>query len=128
LIRLGGDVLVIQQLVAILVVVALVAASLLEVTRFTKLLLSILLVVVAILHYIIIIKLLGYVDVVIYPLFIVEKAFIQSIEAREGALYIDLGQVSIISLAIIWRKEVARLIKRALHHEYHELKTADKTQ
>lgn len=94
-----------HKLVALLAFALLVIISLLEVRGLAKLLLSIVLASLIITNYLILLCISRYVDLAIYPLFVVEST------SKGSTLYIDLGQVSALLAAQIWRNRILKLVE-----------------
>lgn len=94
-----------HKLVALLMFVLLVMISLLEMKGLTKLLLSIVLASLFITNYLVLLYISRYVDLAVYPLFVVEST------SKGSTLYIDLGQVSALLAALIWRNSILKLVE-----------------
>ncbi|MEM4601501.1 MAG: hypothetical protein QW808_01205 [Desulfurococcaceae archaeon] len=105
LIFIGQEVLMLHKLVALLMFVLLVMISLLEMKGLTKLLLSIVLASLFITNYLVLLYISRYVDLAVYPLFVVEST------SKGSTLYIDLGQVSALLAALIWRNSILKLVE-----------------
>lgn len=97
---------VLQLYIAIAVFTVLVTISLFKVKGFIKNLVSVLLISIMLFHYLIVYTLLEYIDVDLYPLIIVEKT------QHGSTLYLDLGQISAITLLLTWRREVVNLVTK----------------
>lgn len=94
-----------HKLVALLMFILLVMISLLEVKGLAKLALSVVLASLIITNYLVLIYISRYVDLAIYPLFVVEST------SKGSTLYIDLGQVSALLVALIWKSSIFKLVE-----------------
>lgn len=100
-----------QQLAGLLLLIILIVVSFFEVKGLVKWIISILLVSFIIVHYMITLYISQYVELRVYPLFIVEST------VKGSAFYLDYGQLSFISILIAWRKEIKLLIEKRLRHK-----------
>lgn len=107
-------VLQLQQVIAILVITIIALFSLFKLTSTVKIILSALLTLLTAIHYMFVLEISRYVNVAFLPLFIVESAYIESIHRSESVFYVDLGQISLICMFLMWRKELVFLIHRWL--------------
>lgn len=95
----GQDLLVLQTLVAFTVLILLVILSFFELKGVIKFVVSFLLLMILVIHYLIVLYLLEYLDISIYPLLIVEHS-------KDGsAFYFDYGQLALIALMLTWREK-----------------------
>ncbi|MEM0199444.1 MAG: hypothetical protein QXX72_04090 [Desulfurococcaceae archaeon] len=101
-----------QQLVAVLILVVVVVFSLFKPTRTVKIALTILLVILALVNYALLLEMSNYVEIRILPFFVVESKYIEATGRYESTFYPDFSQLSIVSLLVMWRSEIAPLVRR----------------
>ncbi|MEM4570110.1 MAG: hypothetical protein QXE66_02250 [Desulfurococcaceae archaeon] len=101
-----------QQLVAVLVLAVVVVFSLFKPTKTVKITLTILLVLLASVNYILLFEVSNYVEIRIFPFFILESKYIEATGRYESTFYLDFSQLSLVSLLVMWRREIAPLIRR----------------
>lgn len=111
---LNSEVLQLQQVAGFLIVTIVILLAVLRMNRPVKTALSVLAMLLTTIHYLILLEISSYVVIHIYPLFIVEEAYIRSIGSTRGVFYPDVGQLSILLLILVWRRELARAVLRVL--------------
>lgn len=103
------SVMMLQRVIAVLVITLLLTVAIFGLRGSVKIFATVLLLIMTIAHYIVVFSVAKYVKVTLYPFILVE-------ESPEGAVfYIDLGQLSVISLLLVWRNEITKFITRAKH-------------
>jgi len=89
-----------------LLILLLVIASIFEFNKLVKTILSIIALIVTILHYHILYLLTSIENIAIYPFIVIEST------KHGSTLSLDYGQLMILSIILIWRRELWSLIKR----------------
>ncbi len=93
-----------QEAIAVIIIVSMIIYVLFN-TRYTKYLITILLLTLAVINYAVLAQLTSYETVKILPLTIIET------KNNYSTLSIDFGQVSIIILALMWRRKIIEKLK-----------------
>ncbi|RLG84564.1 MAG: hypothetical protein DRO40_00780 [Thermoprotei archaeon] len=94
------------QNIAALVILLLIVSTLFIEAKIGKIITTILSTMFIVIHYYIILMVSNYIHVTIYPLVIIE------LWKSGGTITIDLGQILIIFTVILWRKELANVLRR----------------
>lgn len=112
LIRIGSDIITLSTIIAIMIFVTLLIYAMLGSRRYVKIVLSFLLITTSIAHYNILVYLLQYlkISVSIYPFIIIESA------QQGSVLYPDIGQISLLTLVIMWRSKVREYLLKIYHY------------
>lgn len=101
-----------QGAACILIVLVAIVATLLETKKPVKYVFTALTTLLIVVNYAIVAMLLPYEQISIYPLLIVERY------GEASSAWIDYGQLGVISLLIVWRRELIPLIRTKLaRHE-----------
>lgn len=109
-----ANVTVIQQMIGTLVIVVVVILALFRAVGQVRTVLTVLLAVLALLHYFLLLAISGDVDIRLLPFFIIESKYVPTVSSVESSLYPDIGQISLASIAFLWRRELRSLMTRWL--------------
>jgi glucan phosphoethanolaminetransferase (alkaline phosphatase superfamily) len=96
----------IQETLCILIILFLVVASIIEIKLWSKILLSLFALAIAIIHYYLLHLVSAYEGVVLLPFIVIETG-----RNNYAALSIDYGQLLILFIILVWRKELYRLTR-----------------
>lgn len=96
-----------SQILCILLLLLLVMGTLFDIKNTAKKLLTILVTLATMLHYYVLYRVSLYEYVFLYPLIVIEEN-----TSEYSAVSPDLGQILVILLLVIWRKEIVRILKR----------------
>lgn len=110
LIKISSDVITLSTIIAMMIFVTLLIYAMLGSRRYVKIVLSFPLIAVSIAHYIILVYLLQYSRISIYPFIIIEST------QQGSVLYPDIGQISILTLVIMWRSKVKEYLLKIYHY------------
>jgi len=94
----------------LLIVLLLVVASIFELKGLVRVFFTLLSIIFVSIHYSIIYYMTAFEAIHLYPFIIVEET------ATGGSISIDIGQLVIASLIILWRREIAGLLRRSPSH------------
>lgn len=108
----SADIMVIQQIVGVLIIVVVAILAFFRVTGQVRNVLTTLLATIALLHYVLLFALSASVEIRLFPFFIVESKYIPAVNSVESSLYPDIGQISVTSIAVLWRREIQSLLTR----------------
>ena len=105
---------VLQEVMCILLIILIIAYSLIEAKGMGKIILTLLSVPAILVHYLVLFLVSEYEEVSVLPLLIVEKTF------HGVAFSVDFGQILVIVLIYMWRKQIITRIKRFIKHDEAE--------
>jgi len=98
-----------SQIIALIVLVVVIIAAFFEIKGIIRDLIAYMLLLIALINYYIIYAVTrSGVSVYIYPLFIVEHY------GNYGAFYPDLGQISLLFVLLLWRREIVKYVRALL--------------
>ncbi|MEM4718328.1 MAG: hypothetical protein QXE81_06215 [Desulfurococcaceae archaeon] len=106
MIRIDPDIIMLSISVAIMIFIVLLIYAILGLRKYIKVVISILLIAISISHYNILIYLLRYLKISLYPFIIVEST------EQGSVLYPDIGQISLLIVVIIWRDKVREYLSK----------------
>lgn len=101
---LSEGVLLLSRMIAVLLIAAAFIYALFD-SKKMRLITSIILVLTGGLHYVVLFSISRYVDIIIYPLVVIERSNSGSV------FYLDLGQLSVVLLLMLWRDKIKSIIK-----------------
>jgi len=104
----------IQEYICMLLILLLVVASIFEFNKLVKTILSIIALIITILHYHILYLLTSIEKYALYPFIIIESTKYGS------TLSIDYGQLMILFIIFLWRRELWSLVKRVKESRHGE--------
>ena len=105
---------VLQEVMCILLIILIIAYSLIEAKGMGKIILTLLSVPAILVHYLVLFLVSEYEEVSVLPLLIVEKTL------HGVAFSVDFGQILVIVLIYMWRKQIITRIKRFIKHDEAE--------
>lgn len=94
----------------LLIVLLLIVASIFELRGLARVFFTLLSIIFISIHYSIIYYMTAFETIHLYPFIIVEET------TTGGSISIDIGQLVIASLIILWRREIAGLLRRPPSH------------
>lgn len=106
----------IQAVVALLIILLLIIISF-STDKYTRVLASIILASMAILHYYTLSIISSVEKVLVYPLLVVEE------KNGYSSTTIDIGQISIITLIWVWRKDIVNYVSKLVSLARNKIKT-----
>lgn len=105
---------VLQEVMCMLLVILMIAYSLIEAKDMGKIILTMLSLPVILVHYLVLFLASKHEEVLVLPLFIIEKTY------HGAAFSVDFGQILVIVLIYMWRKQIITRIKRFIKRDKAE--------
>lgn len=107
-----------QSITCILIIILVILYSLIELSKTGRLILTFASIAIILLHYTIIYMVSKYVEIQALPLLLLEKT------SKGAVIEPDYGQIIIIALLILWRREILELVKQ-LREKYMQRQTEE---
>ncbi len=105
---------VLQEVMCLLLIILIIAYSLIEAKGMGKIILTLLSAPAILVHYLVLFLVSKYEEISVLPLFIVERT------PYGAAFSIDFGQILVIVLIYMWRKQIITRIKRFIKRDEAE--------